>query len=499
MARTNEVLDLGFHGETRRQRKARLTRWHKEFGNRITTETKRVEELNLPRQAYRRGGEGVSENFQERSYLDIRAHRASTRVFASAYPFLAQGSLGHEGVYIGQETSGGGAFCADPWEWYNKGYVDGTSIVLIGTVGTGKSTCAKSLVARLIQHGRKAAICSDLKGEWGKLARFLKGGVISVGPGKDTRINPLDEGNRPKHDSAGNPMADQMWAAIVRTRRLALLTTLVGILLNARDLEPEEHTALVRSVDAAVAAEGPVTIPEVVHHLRNPSPSVESEVGENGRRLYHALSRCLDGDLAGMFDGESTERFDADLPIMVIDTSALKGASAQARKITNACTAAWVEAAVTSPDAGQRILVYEEGWDSMSDPYSLARMVEQWKLAREYGIANLLIMHKVADSDMAGDAGSQTQAMAKSLLTDAEIRIVYRQKPDALKATQEAFGLSDAETDKVRRLPKGHGLWKIADKYSYIVNNIMTEAEIPVFNTDARMHTDFGNGEYDAA
>ena len=51
----------------------------------------------------------------------------------------------------------------------------------------------------------------------------------------------------------------------------------------------------------------------------------------------------------------------------------------------------------------------------------------------------------------------------------------------------------------MRRLPKGHGLWKIADKYSYIVNNIMTEAEIPVFNTDARMHTDFGNGEYDAA
>lgn len=495
MAKVTDVLDLGFDTkESNRKRRKRLRKWAHENQSEIHAGSDKAEDLNLPRQAYGRGGDRLSENFRERSYLDIRAHRASTRVFAAAFPFLSQGSLGHEGAYMGQDVSGGGAFCADPWEWYNKGHIDGTSMILIGTVGTGKSTCAKSLVTRLVQSGRKAAICSDLKGEWVKVARFLGGGVISVGPGKKTRINPLDEGTRPTRDSEGHPMKDEMWAAIVRTRRLALLTTLVGILLNARELEPEEHTALVRSVDAAVAGDGPVTLPEVVHHLRNPTPAVAAEVGENGQRLYHALSRCLDGDLAGMFDGESTERFDSELPIMVIDTRALKGASVQARKITNACTAAWVEAAVTSPDAGQRILVYEEGWDSMSDPYSLARMVEQWKLAREYGIANLLIMHKVADSDMAGDAGSQTQAMAKSLLTDAEIRIVYRQKPDALAATQEAFGLTDAETKKVRSLPKGHGLWKIADKFSYIVNNIMTEAEIPVFNTDERMKTETGSG-----
>lgn len=493
------VLDLGFEGESPRSRKARLKRWKQSQSTTGKDKIRQRESLELPQRAYSRGGDRVPHNLRGNSFLGLKPHRASTRVFAAAYPFLSQGSLGHEGAYIGQDADGGGAFCADPWEWYNKGYVDGTSIVLIGTVGTGKSTCAKSFVTRLVLGGRKAAICSDAKGEWVPVARFLGGGVISVGPGRNTRINPLDAGNRPANDSEGQPMTDEVWAAIVRTRRLALLSTLVGILLKSRDLEPEEHTAIVRALDSTVESGRPVTLPTVVHFLRHPDEDVSREVGSHGERIYHALSRCLDGDLAGMFDGESTERFDEKLPIMVIDTRALKGASQEARKITNACTAAWVEAAVTNRDSGQRILVYEEGWDSMSDPYSLARMVEQWKLARDYGIANLLILHKIADTDMAGDAGSATHAMARSLLTDAEIRIAYRQKPDALPATQEALGLTDSETARIRRLPKGQGLWKIADKYSYVVNNVITEAEKPIFDTDSRMKAPTLEGTENAA
>lgn len=494
MAKNQNILDLGFDTtESHRQRKRRLRRWAQQNRTHLEETEPTSERLLLPEPAYRRGGDKVPTNFVGRSKLDIKAHRASTRVFSAAYPFLSQGSLGHEGAYIGQDVLSGGAFCADPWEWYNKGYVDGTSMVLIGTVGVGKSTCAKTWVHRLILAGRKAAVPSDLKGEWVKLSRFVGGGVISVGPGMSTRINPLDEGTRPRLNSKKQPLGDDAWAMIVRTRRLSLLTTLVGILLNGRDLEPEEHTALARALDAGVAGDVPVTLPVVVHHLKNPSDVVAAEVGENNsRRLYHALSRCLDGDLAGMFDGESTERFDADLPMMVIDTRALQDAPVLARRLTNACTSAWVEAAVMSPDAGQRINVYEEGWDSMSDAYSLSRMVQQWKLAREFGISNLLVMHKIADSDMAGDTGSQTQAMAKSLLTDAEIRIVYRQKPDALEATQKAFGLTDAEIEKVRRMPKGSGLWKIGDRYSFIVKNIQSEAEAPIFDTDARMKTEQG-------
>lgn len=483
-----QFLDLGLdQPESRKERRQRLGKYERELRKNSKTKNKKDTGLRLPIPAYGRGGDKVPQNFRMKLGLGIRPHRASTRVFAAAYPFLSQGSLGHEGVYMGQDMDGGGAFCVDPWEWYNKRYIDGTSMVLIGTVGTGKSTCAKSLTTRLVQYGYKAAIASDSKGEWTAVARFLGGGVISVGPGKSTRINPLDEGNRPSLDSTGEPMTDRVWAAVVRTRRLALLGTIVGILLKSRDLEPEEHTALAQALDATVASDKPVTLPTISYFLRNPVTETGREVLDQAKTMDHALSRCLTGDLAGMFDGESTEKFDAAKPIMVIDTKALKGASPEARKITNACTGAWVEAAVTNPDSGRRIIVYEEGWDSITDVYSLGRMVEQWKLARDYGITNLLILHKIADTEMAGDKGSAMHAMAQSLLTDAEIRIAYRQKPDALKATKEALGLTDSEIARIRRLPKGQGLWKIADKFSFVVKNVITPVEQPIFDTDSKM------------
>ncbi|WP_449373061.1 hypothetical protein [Arthrobacter psychrolactophilus] len=121
-------------------------------------------------------------------------HRASTMTFAAAYPFITESGLGHEGTYIGSDVFGSGAFSYDPWVLYDKGVISGPSIVIIGTVGTGKSMCAKSLVARFITLGRKAAVASDPKGEWGPVANAVGGKVISVGPGRPTRVNPLDAG-----------------------------------------------------------------------------------------------------------------------------------------------------------------------------------------------------------------------------------------------------------------------------------------------------------------
>ncbi|SEF10501.1 AAA-like domain-containing protein [Arthrobacter alpinus] len=456
---------------------------------RTRTESGTVLPINrLPFTTFPKGGAKVPANLRGPSTVTPQVHGSSTLTYAAAYPFVSEGGLGAEGVYMGQDTAGGGAFCADPWAWYEKGFVSGTSIVLIGGVGTGKSTCAKTLVCRLVIAGRKAAVCTDKKGEWVRVARWLGGEVISVGPGRSSRINPLDEGSRPLLNSEDKPLSDFEWAAIVSSRRLALLGTLVSILLGGRMLEPAEHVALTRAVSHAAEYNKVPTIPHVISALKNPSEEVRAEIQDQGANLGHALTRCVTGDIAGMFDGESTVSFNPDAPIMVIDTSGLTGASSEAVSITSACTSAWVEAVVTNKESGQRVVVYEEGWDTLSDPAALERMVVQWKLAREYGITNLLILHKLADLDMAGDSGSKPRALAESLLTDAEIRIVYRQAPGALPTTKKNLGLTTAEAEKVSKLKKGQGLWKVGPR-SFIVDNKMTAAERPVFDTDARMES----------
>src|SRR5699024_11758148 len=103
----------------------------------------------------------------------------------------------------------------------------------------------------------------------------------------------------------------------------------------------------------------------------------------------------------------------------------------------HACTGAWTEAMVTTSDGGQRIVVYEEGWDNIRSEADLQRMVEAWKLARAYGIFNLLIMHKISDLDMAGDKGSQMAAMARSLRSDTDIKIIHRRNETAERSSTD--------------------------------------------------------------
>ena len=409
-------------------------------------------------------------------------HRASTMTMAAAYPFLTESGLGSEGTYIGTDLFGSGAFCYDPWVMYDKGFISGPSIVVIGTVGTGKSMCGKSLVTRSITLGRKAAVASDPKGEWVPVAKAIPGGkIISVGPGRPTRVNPLDAGPR------SSALTDAQWLAVVRQRRRHLLVALVSLMRPGIPLSPVEHTALDMALTDAVAANSTPTLPMVLEYLLNPTPATAALVGPNGGTgVGHSLRRTVSGDLEGMFDAPSTVAFDADAPIMVMDTSALIGASEQALSLAAACGATWLEAAVTNPDGAKRIVVYDEGWRMLADPYMLAKMSEQWRLARSYGISNLLIMHKIADLNEIGDSTSGLRQKALGLLTEADTRIIYRQKHDAMQLTKEALGLTEAECEHVEKLPKGVGLWKVGNR-SFIVANQVTTDELAVFGTDERM------------
>lgn len=48
---------------------------------------------------------------------------------------------------------------------------------------------------------------------------------------------------------------------------------------------------------------------------------IDGRVAEDGRLVGHALRRLIAGDLAGLFDGPSTARFDPSLPMISLDLS----------------------------------------------------------------------------------------------------------------------------------------------------------------------------------
>jgi type IV secretory pathway VirB4 component len=226
-------------------------------------------------------------------------------------------------------------------------------------------------------------------------------------------------------------------------------------------------------------------LPVVVDRLLSPSSGTDPRLPDDGRLAGHALRRLVAGDLAGMFDGPSTVRFDSTAPMVSLDMSRVSENST-ALSLLMTCASAWMEGALTDPGGGQRWVVYDEAWRLMAHPALLRRMDAHWRLARYFGIANMLIFHKLSDLDNVGDAGSAQRALASSLLANAETRIIYRQETDQLGPTAEALGLNRTEAGLLPQLGVGQGLWRIRDR-SFLVQAMLHADEAELYDTAARM------------
>ncbi|MFF5438848.1 ATP-binding protein [Streptomyces achromogenes] len=423
--------------------------------------------------------------------LKLPAHRMTTAIAAGAYPFLAEGGLGAEGIYIGRDVHAEASFVFDPFALYGKEGFTNPNVLLAGVIGQGKSALAKSFALRSIAFGYRVYVPCDPKGEWTPVAQALGGTCVALGPGLPGRLNPLDAAPRP------DSIAEADWEGEIRKRRLLLLGSLARTVLG-RDLMPMEHTALDVALDVAVTqAAGAGRTPllgDVATALNQPARLDEAagtmagQLGDAARDLAHAVRRLVHGDLAGMFDAPSTITFDPRAPMLTIDLSRLGGSGDDtALVLAMTCASAWMETALTDPHGGRRWIVYDEAWRLMRHVGLLQRMQAQWKLSRGLGIANLMVIHRLSDLLTAGDAGSQGRALAEGLLADCSTRIIYRQETDQLHAAASLLGLTSVEVDAIAHLNRGRGLWKVAGR-SFIVQHLLHAHELALFDTDARMH-----------
>jgi len=111
-------------------------------------------------------------------------------VGAAAYPSVASGGLGADGVLLGRDLLGG-PFVYDPWELYGRGVIGNPNMLVIGEVGTGKSALKTSYLLRQIAFGRRA-VSINAKPEDDRLCEALGIEPIRLRRGGMVRLNPLD-------------------------------------------------------------------------------------------------------------------------------------------------------------------------------------------------------------------------------------------------------------------------------------------------------------------
>ncbi|MFE3557329.1 hypothetical protein ACFXKW_21040 [Streptomyces sp. NPDC059193] len=457
-------------------------------------------------------GDGAARPMSGRTLRRLRLppHRATTVNLQSVYPWMADAGVGALGPLVGMNLLGGGSFCFDPWDWYDKGLVTNPNGLTFGEIGSRKSTEIKTRIARAYEFDR-GTFATDVKSEYSDLASFLGHEPIFIGPGRTDRLNPFDMGA----NGSENP-------AEAQARQLAMLQALGAGVLR-RDLTESERT-LCRITVAQLTAGGirrgltasgtptvsatpgdrPRTpiLPEVLEVMQSPHADALAELPldagrlrENTADMIMAFQRLIEGDLAGMFDGPTTVEVDPRGKLLIVNLSSVFAERRDALPLVRICSSAWLQSVIASHRM-RRYHISDEAWADMSMG-TLRWYQAMFKLARQYMLSNWLIMHKPGDMLTAGNADSEMDRVARSLIADAGVVAFFKQKPQQIATCREMFGLTDAQAEWLTSLQPGQALWWAGHDRSFLVQHVRSATEATFTQTDARPDSESAPQETD--
>jgi len=204
----------------------------------------------------------------------------------------------------------------------------------------------------------------------------------------------------------------------------------------------------------------------------------------DGRQVALELRRLVDGDLAGMFDGETSPGLDMTGGMVVLDLSRLYASPALG--LLMVCALSWLQGALASGGGVKRLVVLDEAWAVLSHLATARWLQATFKLSRSFGVANIAVVHRLSDLSAAGFEGSEQQRLAEGLLADAETRVLFAQAPAEAERAGDLLGLSRTEQALLSQLPRGVALWRVGQS-SFLVEHHLGEEELALADTDAAM------------
>ncbi|WP_416969395.1 ATP/GTP-binding protein [Streptomyces sp. 4F14] len=429
-----------------------------------------------------------------------RAVRSTTSHACGLYPAIGGAGMDPRGVIIGREAYSGKAYIYDPFILYNPQarirLASGHALIL-GKSGYGKSALEKTYVLRQLRfRDRHFAVLDaqgeDGTGEWDGIARQV--GITPVrlvygagAAGHGVRINPLDERIPAEHQfKVLVSMMEILAGALTSQTKFALAEAHRTAAAAARG---QQRAAVLSDVLDALTAPGPA--------LLGQQPVTPQELMEWGQPAALALdSLCNPSrDLAGMFDGPTTQGIDLDARLIVFDLTKLPR-EGEAMPLLMAVIGPWLRFGWIKPDDRiKRTLIVEEAWHVLSHR-PVARLFEELvRYGRRLGLSFWAVLHHL------GDLLLEEAPEAAAILKLTATRVLYHMDRDEAEATADYLGLTDwarkALADGSNVCAPGRAIWQVGSRIN-LVEHIRTPLEIRLTDTNLRM-AEVSVGRRDAA
>lgn len=421
----------------------------------------------------------ASAALRPRPGIPVEWQHSTMAHLSSAWPFHADAGFGERGVLIGPNVTGGfSGFFFDPFEFYAHGHLSNPNLIVMGSVGFGKSATVKALVRRLkaVYGADRYLAIVDPKGEYSTVAADLGLSVVKLHPGGVDRVNPMEPGG---FDTDGSVLARQGIAA-----------QLVGGVLD-RDLTPLEDAVLGWTVERCCRSGRPFTLRDLCGEILDPPEELVRisrhspfELAKATAPVTFALDKLCGRTLRGMFDGATTVHVDWDAgPGVVLDLSAVY-ANPTALPLVMIAATHWLTAALRNRPERRSVQLIDEAWAAIR--HGAGYFQSSLKLSRTYGVATVLVCHRPSDLTAQADDGTSAAKIAAGLLSDIQTRVLMRQPPEQVQIAAELFDLSERERQWLGQLVVGRAIWKVGAR-SACVQTVLTASERLLFDTDQGM------------
>ncbi|MGW7295381.1 ATP/GTP-binding protein [Streptomyces xiamenensis] len=419
-----------------------------------------------------------------------RAIRSTTANACGLYPAVGAAGMDPRGVVIGREAYSGKAYIFDPFILYDpkaRVRLPSGHVLVLGKSGHGKSALEKTYVLRQLRF-RDRSFCvldaqgEDGTGEWDGIARELGITPIRLVYGDTAardgvRINPLDPRIPQEHQFkallsmmeilSGGPLASTTRFALAEAHRMAVATA-----------RAQQRVVVLSDVLDALTAPRQARLGQ-----QRVGPD---ELTEWGRPAALALDELCnpERELAGLFDGPTSEGIDLDARLIVFDLTRLPR-EGEAMPLLMAVIGPWIRFGWIKPgDTVKRTLIVEEAWHILSHR-PVARLFEELvRYGRRLGLSFWAVLHHLADLSL--EEAPEAAAILKLTAT----RVLYHLDRDEAEVTADYLGLTawarKALPDGANICAPGRAIWQVGSRIN-LVEHIRTATEIRLTDTNRRM------------